>query len=192
MLRFRGARRAGGRVAAILIAATASATLATTAHAGVWMQVTCDRPSMNSAAHSANTEGWTGFVFGGATFPTYASVSCSFGDPLFAGVVGDTGSGNYGAALQYTPPAGSEIAGGSLVIVDAGNSGATYISQGTMNEDEPFDVCSDSCGPFTFTPSLEPGPLYVIAGCLETCGSSSDDWYHGGRLIVLVSGMILA
>jgi hypothetical protein len=164
------------RVVALAATAAATAALApAVARAGAWMQLSCDSTDGGGAA--VNSAGWDGFVVGGAPSPpSHADASCS---ALHASVA-STSSVPAGAAavLRYTPPAGSDLIGGYVILSLEGpnpaSGGATFVSQGTLNVGSPYDQCQGTCGPYRTALSNQGGPLYIAAGCYGTCGPWGD------------------
>jgi hypothetical protein len=138
------------------------------------MQVSCDS---NRGPSATDSEGWSGYTAGGAPAPpSQASAGCT---PH--AVIANTSTVPSGAAavLQYSPPAGSQIVGGSVTLQASGNNaqggpgygGATYLQQGSLDMGRPYYTCgSATCGPWVQPLADQAGPLYVAAGCWGTCG----------------------
>jgi hypothetical protein len=174
------------------------------ARAGVWAQVACVNPN-GSAATSA---GWSAFTSGigeGAA----ASAACAPGTPMSA-ALGDTLPAPVfsTAGLQYTPPLGSTLVGGTLSAVLSADGGGTAAA-GDAEIDEPAQTSADArlrctagsraCGASatdysgTFTvPRNLGGNLYVTAGCVGTAGFSCDTGGRNGAwALVQVSSAVL-
>lgn len=106
------------RRATAAIAVTALLSLAVigalpgAAYAGVWMQTSCANPDQSAAS----SEGWTGGSTGTPSRGSTNNTNCDPSNPMYAGLgngsPAPSGSGQY---LQYTPPAGSRLVGGSLL-----------------------------------------------------------------------------
>ncbi len=96
-----------------LLAIGAATVTATVAQAAPWMQISCQKPD-GSAAPS---EGWTGGAVGNVSLGSTNSTNCAPGVPMYAALSMTSpaadGSSEY---LAYTPPAGSTLAGGSLLV----------------------------------------------------------------------------
>lgn len=186
-------------LAALLACAALLALIAPSAHAGEWMQVSCVNPN-GSAAPS---EGWSAHVQD-TGYGTSASAACGPGSPM----VGDLSSAvaepvGSAAWVQYAPPAGSTLIGGTLNVYMAGDSygynasGDAVIYEPAMAY--PTDVrmqcayglagCSanhDFTGTFTLPADLG-GDLFVSASCGgdggESCNTGGS---HGAWSLVQV------
>ena len=90
-----------------------AATVATTAaQAGNWVHVTCANPDGSLAP----TEGWTGFSHGSAVVGT-TNTAC--GQGLLMGALvpwSQPAPANASQVVQYAPPAGSTLAGGTAFL----------------------------------------------------------------------------
>ena len=96
-----------------LLALSGAAVAASVAHAGVWMRVSCINPDQSPAP----SEGWTSGAVGNVSLGSTNSTNCAPGTPMYAALAmpapaGD-GSSEY---LAYTPPTGSTLVGGSLLV----------------------------------------------------------------------------
>ncbi len=90
------------------------------------MIVSCVNPSQSAAP----SEGWTSFAAGGE-YGSNNSTSCGPGSPMFAILSTDAAVGVGSAeTLQYTPPGGSKLIGGS-VDVSLYADGGGYDASGT-------------------------------------------------------------
>src|SRR5437879_5948572 len=100
---------------AITLASAAAMTMllgGTDAYAGNWMEVSCVNPSQSAAP----SEGWTSFAAGGG-YGSNNSTGCGPGSPMFAILSTDAAVGVGSAeTLQYTPPGGSTLIGGSIDV----------------------------------------------------------------------------
>src|SRR5579875_3453906 len=191
--RVRLAARVGGvRAALIVVVLLAVAAIVPSAHAGVWAQVACVNPD----GSAATSEGWSAFT-SGAGLGAAASSACAPGTPMSASL-GDTLPAPVftSAGLQYTPPPGSTLVGGTLQVTLSGAGGGTDAS-GDAEIDEPAQTRSDArlrctsgsraCGSSqtdysgTFTvPRNLGGNLYVTAGCVGAAGFSCDNGARNG------------
>jgi hypothetical protein len=192
------------RAALIVVVFLAVATITPSAHAGVWAQVACVNPN-GSAAPSA---GWSAFTAGAGEDAT-ASSGCAPGTPMSASLGAGLPAPVFtSAGLQYTPPPGSTLVGGSLQVVLSADGGGTKAA-GDAEIDEPAQMSSDArlrctpgsrrCGASqtdysgTFTvPRNVGGNLYVTAGCIGTAGFSCDTGgRNGGWALAQVSSAVL-
>ena len=120
------------------------------ARAGQWIQVSCENPD----GTPASSQGWTGSAIGSPPPGSTADTSCGPGAPLSAGLLSAYGPapGGSGELLQYTPPAGSTLAGGTLQISLSSTSdapGLAAVSETSVYS--PADTLSDrliSCIPY--------------------------------------------
>ena len=96
-----------------VLAFTAAAVAASVAHAGVWMRVSCINPDQSPAP----SEGWTGGAVGNVSLGSTNNTNCAPGTPMYAALAmpapAADGSSEY---LAYTPPTGSTLVGGSLLV----------------------------------------------------------------------------
>ncbi len=148
-------------------------------YAGTWGLGSCVNPN-NSAAPS---EGWSSFAVG-AGYGSNNSTSCGPDDPMLAILSSDAAVG-VGAAetLQYSPPDGSRLTGGS-VDVSFYADGYGYGASGVADASTPENVysgsnvffqcspgqpaCSNGTNDFTGVltiPGGRGGELYLSAGC---------------------------
>ena len=85
------------------------------ARAGTWMQVSCANPDGSTAPN----QGWSGYFRPDGTnlADSDTSTACTATAPMYASLstAVDVPSGA-GVGLQYTPPAGSTLAGGSVDV----------------------------------------------------------------------------
>jgi hypothetical protein len=164
------------------------------AHAGTWMLVSCVNPS-GSAAPS---DGWSAFTQGGVNVGDGNNTRCAPGAPMsvFLGTATAAANG-HSETLQFTPPAGSTLTGGSLNVklTAYGGHAATGVGGATAQADvlEPQDNLDQSdtvfscinqfgcggsgtyaySGPVTLAANRG-GNLYVTAICTATPGFQCD------------------
>ncbi|HEY6524125.1 MAG TPA: hypothetical protein VIY10_10175 [Solirubrobacteraceae bacterium] len=186
--------------AAMLIAAVACAVLllgAGPARAGTWMQVSCVNPD-GSAAPS---DGWSGFAQGQVTIGDGNNTRCAPGVPLAAELGNQAVAVNgQSQVLQFTPPAGSTLIGGTLNVHLSAYGGHNEAAAAQADILEPQDtidagdavlLCVDQSGcgsanaanaTFTGTvtlPATRGGNLYVTAICTALSGSNCDENVEG-------------
>ena len=91
-----------------------------TAHAGEWVQISCENPNLSAAP----SQGWSSFTSGTIGFGSNSNTTCGPGDPMIS-ELSSAAADQVGAGenLQWTPPTGSTLAGGS---VDVGMYGDGY------------------------------------------------------------------
>jgi hypothetical protein len=185
--------------AALVIALVIAGGVSSSARAGDWMQASCVNPD-GSAAPS---EGWSGFALGAPSFGSDNDSHCSPGSPMTA-LLGDGTAAPDGASenLQYTPPAGSTLVGGSVNLTAYADGGSTYaraivgLYEPALSNDESnaFFACveglqwcnggNDDSGVFTL-PADRGGNLYLSSSCTalgsNTCdsGASHGAWALG-------------
>ncbi|HEX3975897.1 MAG TPA: hypothetical protein VHW96_06505 [Solirubrobacteraceae bacterium] len=171
------------------------------AHAGTWMLVSCVNPD-GSAAPS---DGWAAFTQGTVIAGDGNNTHCAPGVPMsaFLGTAGVAANGD-SETLQFTPPAGSTLAGGSLdaAFTAYGGHAATGVGGATAQADvlEPQDSLDQgdtvfSCinqfgcgasgvyaysGPVSL-PASRGGNLYVTAICTATPGFQCDQNVGGSN-----------
>jgi hypothetical protein len=173
------------------------ALAAPSARAGDWIQVSCANPD-GSAAPS---EGWTTTATAGAPPLSYATTACTPSTPMQA-VVADTAAAapNASENLQYTPPAGSVLVGGTVAVSLSADGYSEYGNAVSALEEPGDDAsagdgffscihgtgCGSAAGLLTGTPdwsgtvtlpSDRQGDLYVSAICTAFSGANCS---HGG------------
>ena len=151
-------------VAAITcVVALASATLAASvAYAGVWMRVSCIHPDQSAAP----SDGWTGGAAGGVSVGSTNNTNCTPSVPMYAALstqsAAAAGASEY---LAYTPPAGSTLIGGSL-LVGLSATGYGYRAAATAA---------------MFTPAYQYDASNVFLQCvplgLATCQNGTSEYY---------------
>jgi hypothetical protein len=178
-------RRASALAGAALVAALAPAV----AHAGDWMQVSCVNPN-GSAAPS---QGWTSATTGTPEAGSFVDTNCSPGSPMAASLsTAAPASTGTQEALQYTPPTGSTLAGGSVdvnLFADSSGPGGSgdavlYTPSFSYDSSDVFFQCAQSlglCTHATFSgvqalPANRGGNFYASAYCggSGSCTSSTD------------------
>ncbi len=175
------------------VALLTACLLAPTAHAGDWMEVSCENPN-HSAAPS---QGWTSFTTGGG-YGSGAGTGCSPGAPMYGILSTDAGVGvGSGEDLQYTPPSGSTLAGGSFDATvstdgygaDASGVVAAYSPAFEYNGNVFFqcahgeELCPNGTYDYSGVISLPAnrgGALYVGASCGGAGGQACDEGGNDG------------
>jgi hypothetical protein len=178
---------------AVLLAAPVALTFGgSPALAADWMQVSCVNPD-GSAAPS---DGWSSFTAGSPEFGSDNNTQCGAGSPMSASL-SDAGPAPVGAyeGLQYQPPSGSRLVGGSLnvslVANGTGSAGGGFVAKGSaalyqpafrQDESNVFFRCvqggltcpnggADYAGDVSLPPGRG-GSLYAAAGCDGLSGNS--------------------
>ena len=143
------------------------------------MEVSCVNPSQSAAP----SEGWSSFAAGGG-YGSNNSTGCAPGSPMFAILSTDAAVGvGSDETLQYTPPGGSQLIGGSIDVslyADGGgyNASGTAVAY-TPNTPTTARMSSSSARPglppcangtYDFSgvlgiPGDRGGNLYLSAGC---------------------------
>ena len=99
--------------ATALLMTAAAAVVPAAASAAPWMRVSCQNPDGSPAP----SEGWTGGAVGNVSLGSTNNANCAPGTPMYAALAmpapAADGSSEY---LAYTPPAGSTLVGGSLLV----------------------------------------------------------------------------
>jgi hypothetical protein len=166
---------------AVLSAASTATVLlgAGPAYAGNWMEVSCENPSQSAAP----SEGWTSFAAGGG-YGSNNGTGCAPGNPMFA-ILSTQAAVGVGSAetLQYTPPSGSTLAGGSVDVSlyadgfgqDASGTAVAYSPEYAYNGSNVFFQCASGLTPCANgtndfagvlgIPGGRGGNLYLSAGC---------------------------
>jgi hypothetical protein len=177
-------------LAALIVLALGAAS----ARAGTWMQVSCVNPD-GSAAPS---EGWSAGSTGSPAYGSSDSAQCGPGAPMTA-ALSDLAPDPVGAAenLQYQPPSGSTLVGGTLdATLSAAGGGYNASGDDVMYEPafvypgSVFYQCAWGLGPcqngadaFTGQVSLPAdagGDLYVSASCGGNAGSTCNSHPSNG------------
>src|SRR5271165_2261556 len=175
---------------ALLLALTLALVLAggwlaaSSAYAGSWMEVSCVNPSQSAAP----SEGWTSFAAGGG-YGSNNSTGCGPGGPMFAILSTDAAVGVGSAeTLQYTPPSGSTLIGGSVDVsmyadgggYNASGTAVAYTPSYAYDGSNVFFQCASGLTPcangtYDFAgvlgiPGGRGGNLYLSAGCGGAAG----------------------
>ncbi|HWJ49768.1 MAG TPA: hypothetical protein VNR42_02030, partial [Solirubrobacteraceae bacterium] len=171
-------------VALLLVAAVISTAGVSPAFAGNWMEVSCENPGGSGAP----SEGWTSFANGGG-YGSNTSTGCGPGSPMFA-ILSTAAAVGVGSAetLQYTPPSGSTLVGGTLdvgMFADGGgyNASGTAVIYTPAYVYDGSDVvlqCASGLAPCANgtndyngqvgIPGGRGGNLYLSAGCGGNAG----------------------
>ncbi len=157
---------------------------ASSAYAGSWMEVSCVNPSQSAAP----SEGWTSFAAGGG-YGSNNSTGCGPGSPMFAILSTDAAVGVGSAeTLQYTPPSGSALIGGSVDVsmyadgggYNASGTAVAYTPNYAYDASDVFFQCASGLPPcangtYDFAgvlgiPGGRGGNLYLSAGCGGAAG----------------------
>jgi hypothetical protein len=191
-VRRRAHRRAVFGGSALLVPGAVAALMAIGAapvYAGDWMLVSCVNPSQSAAP----SEGWTSFAAGGG-YGSNSSTSCAPGSPMFAALSTDAAVGVGSAeTLQYIPPGGSKLVGGSADVSfyadgygpNASGTAVAYTPEYAYNGSNVFFQCASGlppCAPGSYDysgviviPGGRGGNLYLSAGCGGTGGEACDE-----------------
>ncbi|HET8980123.1 MAG TPA: hypothetical protein VFN87_18365 [Solirubrobacteraceae bacterium] len=161
----------------------AGALAAQPAVAGTWMQVSCVNPNGTAAP----SEGWTDASSGGGAAIT--STQCSPGSPMVAELsslaAAPAGADAY---LQYQPPAGSTLVGGTVGATLSAygygsNSSGSAAAEARLHEPSFGDVFFQCVAFFTTCgsapkfsgpvalPADHGGDLFADAACFSTTGT---------------------
>jgi hypothetical protein len=159
------------------------------AFAGSWMEVSCVNPNQSAAP----SEDWTSFA-GGGGYGSNNGTSCAPGSPMYAILSTDAGVGvGSNETLQYTPPSGSTLIGGSVDVSlyadgygqDASGTAVAYSPEYAYNGSNVFFQCAAGLTPCANgtndfagvlgIPSGRGGSLYLSAGCGGDSGQACDE-----------------
>jgi hypothetical protein len=159
---------------------------ASSAYAGSWMEVSCVNPSQSAAP----SEGWSSFA-GGGGFGSNNGTGCGPGGPMFAILSTDAAVGvGSNETLQYTPPGGSTLTGGSVDVSlyadgfgqDASGTAVAYSPEFAYNGSNVFFQCAAGLTPCANgtndfagvlgIPGGRGGNLYLSAGCGGDAGQA--------------------
>lgn len=164
------------------LAAPGSLVLAGPAQAGTWSQASCVNPDGSAAPN----EGWTTGTIQTPSFSDTSDLHCGPGTPMIAAMSAATpAQANSGTYLQYTPPAGSTLVGGTVNVdldgegYEAGSPSASgyaslYEPRLISDQSDTIKSCfyfEGPCGnPDEFAgtvtlPSDAGGDFYALAGC---------------------------
>ncbi len=165
---------------AVLYVASMTMLLSSTdAQAANWMEVSCENPNLSAAP----SEGWTSFAAGGG-YGSNNGTGCGPGSPMFAILSTDAAVGVGSAeTLQYTPPGGSTLIGGSVDVsmyadgggYNASGTAVAYSPSYAYDGSDVFFQCASGLPPcangtYDFAgvlgiPGGRGGNLYLSAGC---------------------------
>jgi hypothetical protein len=183
-------------LACTILTLTATASIlagASPAYAGSWMEVACENPNQSAAP----SQGWTTFTTGGG-YGSSAGTGCSPGAPMYGILSTDAGVAvGAGENLQYTPPGGSTLAGGSFDATvstdgygaDASGVVAAYSPAFEYNGNVFFqcahgeELCPNGTYDYSGVISLPAnrgGALYVSASCGGAGGQACDEGGNDG------------
>jgi hypothetical protein len=149
------------------------------AYAGEWMEVSCVNPNQSAAP----SQGWTSFAAGGG-YGSNNGTGCGPGSPMFAILSSDAAVGVGSAeTLQYTPPGGSTLIGGSVDVgmyadgggYNASGTAVAYTPSYAYDASDVFFQCASGLTPCANAsndfagvlgiPGGRGGNLYLSAGC---------------------------
>jgi len=151
-------------LACTILTLTATASIlagASPAYAGSWMEVSCENPNQSAAP----SEGWKQFASGTPGYGSTGSARC----PMFGLLSSAEGEANgNGENLEYQPPAGSTLIGGSVAASGYAGGHGTEASG---------DVSAYAPG-FVY-------PGDVIFQCAEGLGACSPGSYYFSGVIAL-------
>ncbi len=192
---YRAPHRYGARAALLALALLGagaggalpgSPLLASAAYAGQWIQVSCANPDLSTAP----SEGWSSFITGTPEAGSNNSTNCTAATPMYA-LLETSANAPVGSTetLQYTPPAGSTLAGGNIDVVvhaggyDAGASGTATLYTPAYADDASnaflqcnaiTNLCNGTVGSHfsgvLALPTDRGGSLYLSADCAGTAG----------------------
>jgi hypothetical protein len=183
------ARRALGLALTLASIAVFAMLGASVASAGSWMEVSCVNPSQSAAP----SEGWSSFQ-GGAGYGSNNGTGCAPGSPMYA-ILSTAAAVGVGAneTLQYTPPGGSTLIGGSIDVslyadgfgFNASGTAVAYSPAFAYDGSDVFFQCAAGltpCSPGSndFSgvlgiPSGRGGNLYLSAGCGGAAGQACNE-----------------
>ena len=167
-------------LAAAVLVALGVLAIAPAAYAGQWIQVSCANPDQSGAP----SEGWSGFASGSPGYGSTNDTNCAPASPMFALL--STAAGalvGTGENLQYVPPTGSTLAGGSVDVslyadgfgLGASGTAVLYTPAFAYDGSDVFfqcatgqPACANGTNDFTgvlAVPANRGGDLYVGAGC---------------------------
>ena len=159
------------------------------AHAGEWVEISCENPNLSAAP----SQGWSSFTSGSVGFGSNTNTVCGPGDPMVAELSSAAAEPvGAGENLQWTPPTGSALAGGSVDVGMYGDgygydASATAVAYSPEFKYDGSDVllqcssgqpaCSTGSSPYVYTgvlslPSNRGGDFYIGAGCGGTPGQA--------------------
>jgi hypothetical protein len=163
---------------------------ASAAYAGDWMQVACVNPD----GSAASSEGWSSFSSGSPGLGSNSGTNCGPGTPMYA-ILSTQAAASVGQSedLQYTPPSGSTLVGGSVDVslstdgygYDASGVAAIYTPAFAYNGSNVVTQCAAGLSPCwngtnDFTggvelPANRGGDLFIGASCGGNAGEVCDE-----------------
>jgi hypothetical protein len=171
-------RKAVGLSAAVLVVSALAFVPA--AYAGQWMQVSCANPNQSAAP----SQGWTSFTTGSTGYASNNGTSCTPTSPMYALLSTDAAAAvGTGEDLQYTPPSGSTLAGGSVDVslyadgygASASGTAVLYTPAFAYDGSDVFFQCAWGLSPcengtndfsgVIALPANRGGNFYIGAGC---------------------------
>ena len=160
------ARHSNVRLAVIALTAVLMFTVPavdapSVAHADAWMHVSCINPDQSPAP----SEGWSGGAMGAVSIGSTNNATCAPGRPMTAYLstqsAAASGASEY---LEYTPPTGSTLIGGSLLVgLSADGYGHRAVATAAM-----------------FTPAYQYDATNVFLQCvavLQACQNGLPNYY---------------
>lgn len=198
---YKAAPRRGALLLAVtlLLLAAAGNISTSSARADRWIEDSCENPN-GSAAPS---QGWSTFASGSIGSGSNADTVCGPGDPMVAELSSDASDPvGAGENMQYTPPPGSTLAGGSADVYLNGQGFGTGASGVAIIYTPEFlynganvliqcssgqPACSNGATPYIYSgivniPANRGGSFYIGAGCggesVQSCneGESEGAW----------------
>jgi hypothetical protein len=182
-------RRALRVLVALVFAVTGGALAVGRAWAGTWMEVSCVNPNQSAAP----SEGWSSFAAGGG-YGSNNGTGCGPGNPMYAILSTDAAVAvGSNETLQYTPPGGSRLIGGSVDVslyadghgYDASGTAVAYTPEFAYNGSNVFfqcafglTSCSSAGNDFSGVlnvPGERGGNLYLSAGCGGASGYACNE-----------------
>jgi hypothetical protein len=166
------------RSAAIMLAALVvhASVDAGAARAGTWVQVSCP----DSPHATAPAQGWVGWSSPDPGKYSETKTTCGSGGPLFAELAATEDAPTYASeTLEFKPPAGSTLAGGTLHLATvAAGHGTGAHAEVTLYAPGPggtpfwscsYEVCPEGNDPTIAQipiPTHTGGDLYITAQCV--------------------------
>jgi hypothetical protein len=181
---------------AALVGLAAMMFAAPAARAGDWMQVSCVNPS----GTAAGSQGWTSFTQGTVGAGDGNNTQCAPGSPMTAALGTQSVAVNgESEVLEYAPPAGSTLAGGSLQAFTAAYGGHQEAATAQADVLEPQEMLDQSdavflcvngqgCGSASTANDVYSGPVslpdrggdvFVTAVCTALSGYNCDQSLGG-------------
>jgi hypothetical protein len=176
----RVSRRTLAALIAAALVASAALAIAPAAYGGQWVQVSCANPDQSAAP----PQGWTSIISGAPGDGSNNSTNCAPNSPMF-GILSTTVAAAVGSGetLQYAPPSGSTLAGGSIDVslyadgygADASGTAVLYTPTAAYDAGDVFfqcvaDLTACNGGSTDFSgvlalPANRGGDLFLAAAC---------------------------